>query len=105
MDCTYEEFLVYLLLTASYSDMEYDYKEESIIRKIVDQKTYQKIYKEFNEDSDFQRIEKITACKPDFFPTEEKKQAILDHVVELFKADGHYTIMEKNLMRFLKKLM
>lgn len=104
-NCTYNEFLAYLLLMASYSDMEFDLKEEHIIQALISEEEYASVLTRFKNDSDYQRIENITSCKERFYATEEKKKEVLDKVSYLFQADGDVSSMELNLLRFLKKLM
>lgn len=105
MKWNFTEFKTYVLLKAAHSDMDFSEEERLLVQNKLNPDTYLKIYNEFLEDTDFQRIEKIKDASLYYCDTADKKQELLDKVRELFEADGEYGVMEHNLMLYLKKLI
>ena len=59
IDWTRDELVAYILLFAANSDFKEDNKERNIIISKVDMDTFQEIHDEFNNDNDYQGIQKI----------------------------------------------
>jgi hypothetical protein len=101
----FEEFTSYLLLYASNADMEISEKEEELIHKRISEKQYKKIRAEFDDASDYERIQTILSYKGLYFPTEVGAREMMDLVVSLFNVDGHFSNLEENSLRLLKRLI
>ena len=101
----FEEFTSYLLLYASNADMEITADEEELIHKRISENQYKKIRAEFDEASDYERIQTILAYKGLYFPTEVRARELMDLIISLFKVDGHFSTLEENSFRLLKKLI
>ncbi len=101
----HQEFNIFLMLYASFTDYEYSEKEEKNIRECCDQETYQKIFKQFNEMSSFQRLQTIIDHKETHYPTKEKKEAVLDTLKKQFDVDGDFSRPEQTTLLFLDKLL
>ena len=105
MSWNYTEFKTYLLLEAAHADMSFSQEEQDLIVKKINKETYDKIYAEFREDTDFQRIEKIGEASKTFLDTSDKKLELIEKIRTLFQSDGEYDTMEHNMMMFLKKIL
>lgn len=105
MKWNYEEFKAYLLLEASHGDLVFSPVEQAIIQKELSKETFSNIYEEFSNDTDYERIGKISEAAKFYCDTAEKKQELIESVQEIFEADGVFDQMEKNLLMFLKKLV
>lgn len=105
MKWNYEEFRTYLLLEASHGDMVFTQEEQDFILKKINIGTYRKIYDEFTEDTEFQRIEKIGNAAAFHCDTSDKKMELLEQVRSIFNSDGTFDQMERNLLLFIKKLI
>lgn len=105
MNWNYTEFKTYLLLEAAHGDMDFSQEEKDIITERLSEETYQKVLEEFQNDSDFQRIEKIRTAAKFYCDTADKRTDLLASVKEIFNSDGIFDTMEKNLLMYLKKLI
>jgi len=105
MNWNYDEFKTYLLLEASHGDMVFTSDEQEQLTKNLNPATYKKMYAEFSEDTDYERIQKIMDGSKVHCDTSDKRLELIDKVKEIFAADGNVDQMEKNLLMFLKKLM
>jgi len=100
-----EEFLAFLLLYGSHVDIEFSDEEKELVKKVVDNDTYEKIYDLFINMSDYKALETILSHKGLYFPTPTRKAMWLSKMEDLFKVDGDYSSIEKELLLFLNKLM
>lgn len=101
----YEEFLSFLLLYSAHADMEYDESERKFILQRVDPDHLEKVREEFEKLNDYEIIRVIERYRGLYFPTSDRKQELLSRIETLFKADGEYNVVEKNVFRLLKKIL
>lgn len=99
------EFLAFALLYAAHVDIEFSTEEEAKIKSLVDEDTYSKLYDQFIDMSDYKALEIILSYKGLYYPTAPRKAELLSQIKDLFKADGDYSVMERELFHFLEKLM
>jgi len=99
------EFLAFALLYAAHVDIDFSEEEQEQIRSLVDGDTYDKLYAQFIEMSDYKALEIILSYKGLYYPTHDRKNELLARMKKLFMADGDFSIMEKELLLFLEKLM
>ncbi len=99
------EFLAFSLLYAAHVDIDFSEEEKEQIKTLVDEDTYNKLYAEFMNMSDYKSLEIILSYKGLYFPTSDRKNELLSQMKTLFEADGDFSIMEKELLLFLEKLM
>ncbi len=99
------EFLAFSLLYAAHVDIEFSEEERAKIKLLIDDETYDQLYKTFIEMSDYKALETILSYKGLYFPTPARKSELLDQMKQLFEVDGDFSIMEKELLLFLGKLM
>ena len=105
IEWNYEEFCAFLLLYASYADLDFSKSEKELILTKVNKETFDKIEKVYLESSDYERLEIILDHKGVYYPTHAQRMELLGELTKLFKADGDYSKLEKNLMIFLEKLL
>lgn len=97
--------MAFTLLYAAHVDIEFSEEEKTKIQSLIDEKTYEEIYAQFNDMSDYKALEVILSYKGLYFPTPDRKAQLLSDIESLFEVDGDYSIMEKELLNFLEKLM
>jgi lipopolysaccharide export system protein LptC len=105
MKWNFEEFRTYLLLEASHGDMVFSKEEQELITSKINIETYKKIYDEFQKDTEYERIQKISDAAKFHCDTADKKMELIENVKSIFESDGVVDQMEKNLMLFLKKMI
>lgn len=102
---THEELKGYMLLYCAHADFSVSQEEKDYIKSRVGDEKYRKIRKEFENDNDYQQIQKINAAIERFdYSKEEIDEAFLS-IKKLFLIDGEMDILEKNIYRGLKHLL
>jgi len=101
----FQEFSAFLMLYAASADLKVTTEEKDAILKKVNEATYDKIWKEYHAMSDINKINLILSYKGLYFPTAERTNELLDLMKKEFMADGEFSLLEKNLMRIVKKLL
>lgn len=105
IEWNYEEFVTFVLLYASHVDMEFSDTEKQKIKERLPQETFDKMYTIFREMSDYECLQTILKYKGLYYPTQDRKNELLDKIKMVFFADGDYSVMERELLHFLDKLM
>lgn len=101
---TKNELVAYILLYAAQSDLIESNKERNIILSKVDMKTFDKIHKEFEQDNDYQSIQKILSGLEAYDYSKMDIDLLLSDIKELFFADGDYDASEQGIYNLLNKL-
>jgi len=105
IDWTRDELVAYILLFAAHSDYKEDNHERNVIISKVDMNTFQEIHDEFDNDNDYQGIQKImTSLKQHDYDKDDIDLLFAD-IKALFFSDGDFDITERNMLRFLEKLL
>jgi len=99
------EFLAFLFLYAAAADQVLTRTEVELIAEKVGKNKIKKAKSQFDNLSDYERIEYILAHKQEYFPNEEQKTALLNELKEIFLADNVFSVQEQNLFRALNRLM
>jgi hypothetical protein len=100
-----EELIAYILLFAAHSNFEESNKERNVILSKVDMNTFQSIHDEFDNDNDYQSVQKIQeGLQRHDYSTSDLNELFADIKV-MFYADGSYDILEQNMFLFLKKII
>ena len=102
---TKAELVAYILLYASQSDMIVSNKERNVIISKVDMNTFQKIRDEFDEDNDYQSIQKIMAGLKEHNYSKMDIDLLFADIKMLFFADGNFNVSERTMYKLLKKLL
>jgi len=105
MNWNKNELIAYILLFAANSDFKESNEEKNIIISKVDMNTFQKIYNEFEQDNDYQAIQKIEQGLEHHKFTAAQIDDLLLEIKLLLQADQEYNILERNMMLFLKKIL
>lgn len=102
---TYDEFLCFLLIYVSHVDIDYSDDEKDRLKRMFSEELYDKVYKVFDDMSDYQSLQKVLSYKEEFYPTPEKKKEVMDNIKIQFFVDGEYSVMEKEVFHFLEKML
>lgn len=100
------EFKTYLLLYFANADFVETEDEKELITSRVDEKVLKKIHKEFDNDSDYARIQKIANSATKFGYTNKNAEKLLNKIKTLFFSEDHdFGILEENMFRGLKHIL
>lgn len=102
---THKELKAYMLLYCAHADFIVSPEEKEYIKSRVGEKEYRKILKEFEEDNDYQQIQKINAAIERFDYSKEEIDKAFKSIKDLFLSDGEMDILEENIYRGLKHLL
>lgn len=105
IDWTRDELVAYILLFAAHSDFKEDNKERNLILSKVDMNTFQEIHDEFDNDNDYQGIQKIMASLEQHNYEQDDLDILLTDIKALFFSDGDFDIKERNMLKFLERLL
>ncbi|MTE25724.1 hypothetical protein [Winogradskyella ouciana] len=104
IDWTRDELVAYILLFAANSDFKEDNNERNVILSKVDRETFQEIHDEFDADNDYQGIKKIMVSLEQHNYSKDDIDMLLADIKILFFSDGEFNILERNMMKSLKRL-
>ncbi|MFZ1524579.1 MAG: hypothetical protein WAT22_07165 [Saprospiraceae bacterium] len=102
---SYNEFLAFLLIYVANIDIHFAEEEKAMIRSIVGEDTFDKMFAIFDSISDFRAYETILSYKSIYFPNQTEKDSLMEKIKDIFEADFDFNIMEKELLHFLDKMM
>ncbi|MFP4846685.1 hypothetical protein [Winogradskyella sp. PE311] len=105
IDWTRDELVAYILLFAAHSDFKEDNHERNIIISKVDMQTFQEIHDEFDNDNDYQGIQKIMTSLRQHGYDKDDINILLADIEVLFFSDGEFNSLEQNMMIFLTKII
>lgn len=101
---TKEELLAYILIWSANADFIVDEAETDQILSKVEESVFKKVKREFADDNDMQRLQKVNAALERLNYSSEGKSEIFEEMKELFLSDGNYNTLEKNLELGFKKI-
>jgi hypothetical protein len=102
---TKDELVAYILLFAAHSNFEASNPEKNIIISKVNMKSFQKIHDEFENDNDYQCIQKIISGLEFYNYTTEDFSLLLIDIKTLFFSDGEFDTLEHNMLLALERLL
>lgn len=102
---TKEELSAYLLLYCANADYIETEEEIELIRSKVDRERYKAIHKEFDNDNDYQSIQKIESTIERLKLSEEQIDTLIGEMKTLFASEGNYDAAENALFTGLKKIL
>lgn len=105
LNWNYQEFLTFILIHASYADLEFTDDERDQIKKNISVETFDKIHEHYLGCGDYQKLQTILDYKGLYYPTATQKNELLDRMTQQFAVDGDYSLLEHNLREFLVKLL
>lgn len=100
-----DEFITFLLIHASYADLEYSEEEKSLIKNHLSEEDYKEISAAYDDMGEYEITETILSYKGIHYPTVSQKQEVLGRMMQLFEADGDFSKLEKKLHEFYNKLL
>lgn len=99
------ELQTYILLLCANADSFESEEEINLIKSKVDKETFEKMYIQFNSDSEEERLEKIDdAIQLLEYSTMELAQ-LRREIYEIFFSDCNFGAMERNLDRILDNIL
>lgn len=107
METTWNEkqLKAYLLLYCANIDNQEDKNELTIIKSQIDEDAYKKIHDEFDNDNDYQSVEKISHALDRLGYTKKNIDQLVTEMKALFMADGEFDATEQALFIGLKRLL
>lgn len=100
-----EELKTYILIFSMNADFVETKEEVELIKSKTSESIFEAMYNEFQNDNDYESIQKIQNTVERLEYTQEQIQALFEEIKTLFKADGSYDILERNLTLGLKKVL
>ena len=98
-----DEFIAYLLIYAAQINQIETEEEKEFISSKIDSQTLKKIYKEINNDNDYQRIQKVMVYTYQENYVSQDLDNLLREIKELLLCDGKFDVTEQALYHYLKK--
>ena len=99
-----DEFLAYLLIYAAQINQIETEEEKEFISSRFDPKILKNIYKEINNDNDYQRIQKVMVYTYQKSYQSQDLDNLLKEIKELLLCDGRIDATEQALYHYLKKI-
>ncbi|MFH4967786.1 hypothetical protein V8G61_06220 [Gaetbulibacter sp. M240] len=100
-----KELETYIFLLCANADAIESASELNLIKSKVDIKTFEKIYREFSEDTEEDRFEKIEDAinKHDYSHMELGQ--LRKEMEEIFMSDSKMSMMESNIKRIMNNML
>jgi hypothetical protein len=100
------EFKTYLLLYCANADFVETEEEKEIIQSRVNKDILKNIHKEFDNDNDYQRMQKIASTATRFEYDHNQVNVLIEKMKQLFFPKGEEMgTLEQNMFRGLKHLL
>ena len=99
-----DEFIAYLLIYAAQINQIETEEEKEFIASKIDSQILKKIYKEINNDNDYQRIQKVMVYTYQENYLSQDLDSLLIEIKELLLCDGKFDATEQALYHYLKKI-
>ena len=100
---TKDDLRTYLLIYCANADFSISEKELTLIKSRIEKSDFDKIKAEFEEDNDYQSIQKIQSAYKTL--NYENADVLMQEVMDVFQADGDYDTLEQNLNMGLKNIL
>ena len=104
-DWTYDRFLCFLLLYASYADYEFSDKQREQILTHVDHTVLDEVESVYNNLGEYEQLDMILTLKKKYISSSQDKSQLLALLKKQFNSDGDYSKLESVLYQFLDKLL
>jgi hypothetical protein len=102
---TKEDIKVYTLIYCANADFFEDDSEVEYIKSMINKSDYNRLHSEYESDNDYQSIQKINNALKYYDFSLKQKQKFFSEIKELFKADGDFDLLEKNMYMNLKRYL
>ena len=100
-----EELKVYLMIYCANADFHESKIESDFIKAKHPDTDFDAIHEEYNEDTDFQRIQKIRLTAKRHNYSKPEIDELFEEMKTLFKSDRDFDLLEANLLRELSHLI
>jgi hypothetical protein len=102
---TKEELKIYVLIYCANADFSESKFEVDFIKSKIQTSNFEKIHAEFEQDNDYQSIQKIQLSMEEHGYTNDETNRLFGEIKELFLSDKKYDILEQNLYRGLSHIL
>jgi len=102
---TKNELKAYLLLYCANADFIESEEEKELIRSNINDEKFTEIQQQFENDNDFQRIQKIQSSVVELQYSPSEIDSLIEEIKNLFLSDGKYDLLEENIFLGLKRLL
>lgn len=102
---TYEEFIAFTMLYASFEDGEISDDEAEIISEKIGKETYRKLRKVLDSNINFDNIEIILELKDKYIKTDEDLESLFVAIDKIIEVDGEVTQFEKDMINSISFLL
>lgn len=102
---TREELKAYILLYCAYANFIETKAEKEFIKSKVGEEKYREVHQEFDQDNDYQRIQKIQHTVFRYNYSKSEIDRLFENIKKMFLSDGPIDILEKNIYRGLQHLL
>ncbi|WP_075340973.1 hypothetical protein [Tenacibaculum agarivorans] len=99
------ELKAYTLIYCMNADMKEAEQEIKIIIESVGQEIYDKMSKEFENDNDYESIQKIRNTVEDLNYNKVQIQDLFTEMKTVFDSDDEFSILERNVTLGLKRIL
>ena len=100
-----EEFISFILIYASYADLNFSEDEKESIKKRISKRQFKDILNEYHSIVDLEKMKIIEIYKEHYFKNTQDQVELLSFIEKQFKLDGSYGMFEKALMEQLKRII
>ncbi len=100
---TKEELKIYILIYCANADFSESKIEIDYIKSKMQPNNFEKIHNEFENDNDYQSIQKIQSSIIEHHY--ENNESLLKEIMELFLIDDRFDVLEQNLYMGLKHIL
>ena len=100
-----KELSAYILMYCANANFEETSEEFEIVRSKVDSDSLKLIRKEFNDDNDYQSIQKIQSTVERLNYNWSQIDDLISEIKALFLADGTFDAIEKSMFTGLRNLL
>lgn len=104
-DWTRDEFKAYVLLYAANCDYVENRQEKEFILNKINKDTYHKIHYEFDNDNDYQSIQKIVTNIEKFDYSHDEIEYLTSEIMQLLLVDDKLDTIEQCIFMMLKKIL
>ena len=101
---TYNEFKAYVLIYAAESNQVITEEEKDFIEDQFDSLIIKAMKKEFDNDNDYERIQKIMAFIEQNNLGRKDLDSLLNEVKSVYLSDGKFDVTEQTVFQALEKL-
>ena len=101
---TKEELRIYILIYCANADFSESKIETDFIKSHIQNNNFDKIHQEFENDNDYQSLQKIQSSVKAHGYTNDDLNNLLAEIKTLFLTDNKFDVLEQNVFRGLKHI-